>query len=149
MKSALLKTCLAAAALSAAPAAHALTTTLHVGPPSLGTGGSNPLSVPPVNPYEYELVILTQSGFETSVGIVPGILLGQRTKFSSGAYVSFGGGLVIDANGQGPGVYSAFGFDYGSTWALNFEFKQAVGFSFDKDSVLCPYALRIGVSYNW
>lgn len=121
--------------------------TVHVGPPSIGNGGSNPISVPPVDLQEYEVTLVTKSGFESNIAITPGLLFGIRDTFNSDFYVSFGGGLVIDANGTGPGAYSAFGIDRGQKLRFNFEYKQALGFDFGSSTMLCPYAVRIGASY--
>ena len=131
-------------------AAAASTVIFHVGPPSLGTGGANPISLPPVNIYEYELEYVTQSDWEADLAIIPGVFVGKRSRTQGGgSYVSFGGGYAIDANGSGPGVYSALGYDYGKTIAWNFEFKQAIGYDFSKSTVVSPYALRIGAAFNF
>lgn len=131
-------------------AAAASTIVLHVGPPSLGTGGSNPISIPPTNPYEYELEYVSQGDWETNVSVVPGIFFGKRSRTQGGgSYVSFGGGYAIDANGNGPGVYSALGYDYGKGIAWNFEIKQAIAYDFSKSTVVSPYALRIGAAFNF
>ncbi len=118
--------------------------TVHVGPAAAGGGGPNPLSIPPINPIEYEVVWLTPSKNEFSIGIVPGIFYGQRLTHSSGLYFSMGAGLAIDGNGSGPGVYSAFGFDLCGNICFNMEYKKAVGLS---TTLIQPYALRIGVTF--
>lgn len=135
-------------ALFFATAAEAGTLTIHVGPPALGRGGSNPVSIPPVNPIEYEILYATDGGWETVIGLIPGLFFNRRARTSGGgSYVSFGGGLVIDGNGQGPGVDAAIGYDYGKPIALNLEYRQAVGYDFASSTVLSPYTLRIGASF--
>ncbi len=120
--------------------------TVHVGPPSVGAGGSNPLSLPPLNPVEYEVVYLTDAGREWSIGLVPGILYGGR--FQQGIfYVGVGGGLVISANGGGPGIYSSFGLDAGDRIKFNIEIKQALGIDLGSTGIVSPYALRIGATF--
>ncbi len=142
---------LVAAALlfSLAPAANAGEIIIHVGPPSVGQGGSNPVSVPPINPIEYEFEWISPRGFEANIGITPGILFGARTPFSSGLYVGVGGGLVISANGVGPGAYSSFGWNLGKKIFFNTEFKQAIGIALDNNKIISPYALRVGMGFRW
>lgn len=119
--------------------------TVHVGPVAAGTGGSNPVSIPPIQLLEYEVVWINAKKREMTFGIVPGFLYGQRFPFSNGLYVSGGGGLVISANGIGPGVYAAAGFDgCGKTVCFNAEYKQALGIS--TQALIAPYAIRIGIT---
>lgn len=61
-------------------------------------------------------------------------------------YSSLGGGLIFSGNGVGPGVYSAFGYNFGDSIAFNMEYKQAVGINGD-GALISPYALRIGVHF--
>ena len=131
------------AAAGTAFAAGAGELSLRVGPPQVGSGGSNPLSLPPVNPTEYELEYCTSNNFEMSLALTPGLLFGGRSRMASGVYVGAGGGLILDANGLGPGVYSALGYTHG---LFNIEMKQAIGYDTGKRKVLSPYALRMGIS---
>lgn len=121
--------------------------TVHIGPPSLGNGGNNPVSIPPVNPLDYEVIYLTKKDVEWNVAASPGLLVGSRSRFGS-LYVSYGGGLVLDANGAGPGIYSSIGYNSNRKFGFNAEFKQALGFDFETESVLAPYALRLGVTFG-
>lgn len=136
------------ALLSAAQAPKALGSaiTVHIGPPSVGTGGSNPVSVPPVNPLEYEIEYVTDGNFEMNFAVTPGLLFGARSVTSAGVYVGFGGGMVLSANGGGPGIYSSFGINTGKVLQFNAEIKQALGYDFNNDTVISPYAFRIGVT---
>lgn len=117
---------------------------LRFGPPGVGTGGTNPLGMPP-GPTDIELGYVSQSKWETSISAVPGLFLGKRIDFK-GPYMSLGGGFAISGNGVGPGPYSAFGYDYGSgKLRLNVEYKQALGIT--EDGFIGPYAVRIGVAW--
>ncbi|MBI2602771.1 MAG: hypothetical protein HYW48_06935 [Deltaproteobacteria bacterium] len=121
--------------------------TLHVGPASSGGGGPNPVSIPPIQVIDYEFIWVTEEKREWSLSIVPGLFYGQRFMLSEGAYVSLGGGLVIDLNGVGPGLYSAFGYDAcGSSLCFNVEFRKALGANFRH--LMSPYALRVGVTWR-
>lgn len=121
---------------------------VHLGPPALGNGGTNPVSIPPVNPVEYEVEYATNNDWETCIAIVPGIFVGHRNRLPAGLYVSTGGGLVLDANGVGPGVYAAAGLSVGKGAKFNMEFKQAVGYNLGRAGLISPYALRLGVGFD-
>ena len=115
---------------------------LRMGPAALGNGGSNPLGLPP-SVQDLELSLITNKNWEFNVGL-PGLLVGLRSVSKWGGYVSLGGGAVIDANGAGPGMYTAFGYDFG--WRVlkfNFEYKQAIGIT--QSALISPYAVRFGV----
>ena len=134
---------LLSAILSAPALAKQLT--VHVGPPSIGNGGSNPISIPPLNPIEYEVVYITKTDREWCFALTPGIFGGMRSEFGKYFYSSFGGGLVINTNGTGPGIYSSIG---ANIQKFNVEFKQALGFNFSDNQLLSPYAIRIGLTFN-
>lgn len=121
--------------------------TVHVGPPATGNGGTNPVSVPPVNFVEYEVQWVTASGFESNIAVTPGLLFGGRSKLGNNFYVAMGGGFVLDANGGGPGVYSSLGYTGPGTTAFNAEFKQALGYDTEAKKVVSPYAIRVGLSF--
>ena len=128
------------------PPSLSKTLTIHVGPPSIGAGGSNPISIPPVQPAEYEIVYLTQNDREWTFGLVPGLLYGARFH-QNPFYVGLGGGLVISINGAGPGVYSSFGVNLGRSIQFNFEFKKALSIDLSSSTMISPYALRMGASF--
>lgn len=118
--------------------------TLRLGPPGVGSGGTNPMGIPP-GIVDADLSYVTASKWEGSISIAPGILVGKRFDFK-GPYTSAGGALVLSGNGVGPGVYSAFGYDFGSgSFRFNMEYKQALGIT--KTGLIAPYALRMGVSW--
>ena len=135
-------------ALLFATDAHALEIDVHIGPPGLGTGGSNPVSIPPVSPVDYEFEFVTQNDWETAISICPGLLFGHRTRSPTGLYVGTGGGLVIDANGSGPGIYGSLGYSAGKGLRFNAELKQAAGLAAGKSRIISPYALRLGVAFD-
>ncbi len=115
---------------------------LRMGPASLGNGGSNPVGLPP-HAQDLELSVVTAKNWEFNLGL-PGLLAGVRSVSKWGGYVALGGGIVIGANGVGPGMYSAFGYDVGwKVLKFNFEYKQALGIT--TGALISPYAVRIGV----
>lgn len=118
---------------------------VHIGPPSRGGGGPNPLSIPPINPIDYEFVWISDAQTEWSIGIFPGILYGKRIKAKGGSYLSIGGGMVLSNYAVSPGIYTAFGYDTCTFLCFNFEYKQALGFT--NKYIVSPYAIRIGVTF--
>ena len=116
---------------------------IRFGPPSLGTGGANPLGLPP-SAVDIELSHTSASNWETSFSIVPGLLLGKRQDFGN-YYVSMGGGLVINANGVGLGPYTAFGWESEGSFRYGIEYKQALGIA--NSGLISPYAIRAGLGY--
>ncbi len=116
---------------------------LRLGPPSVGTGGSNPLGIPP-GAADMELSHVSASNWETSLSVVPGMLLGKRQDFGN-FYVTMGGGLIINANGVGLGPYSAFGWESDGSFRYGIEYKQALGLT--KVGLISPYAIRAGLGY--
>lgn len=138
-----------AVALSAfAPAGFAGELVINVGPPAVGAGGPNPVSIPPINPAEYQIAYATDHDWETSVSASPGLFFGRKSRTGS-VYVGMGGGLVIDANGSGPGVDASLGYEAGKGVKFNAELRQAIGYSFGRRTVLSPYAIRLGVAFEF
>lgn len=122
--------------------------TVNVGPLSGGRGGSNPLSIPPLNLAEYQVVYITPNSTEFVLGILPGLFYGIRSSEKGPFYASLGAGLVIGMNGGGPGVMSSFGFNlFCSSVCFNMEYRQALALG--KGTAFSPYALRIGASRFW
>lgn len=121
---------------------YALSYSLGVGPASLGAGGSNPPSG--MNAYEYQgSIIFDQS--EIIISVVPGIFYAWRSSLK-GAYVSFGPGMVIDANGSAAGVTAGFGYNaFCENQCLNFEYRKGIGLV--SGHGIAPYALRIGLTH--
>lgn len=134
--------------ISAPETAWSSGVTLNLGPPALGRGGPNPVSIPPT-PVDVGFIHVggAKGNREISVSLSPGIFLwGYRINSGPGPYASFGGGLITSANGGALGVYSAFGWDmFCSAICFNAEYRQAIGLT--SSPPLNPYALRIGASY--
>ena len=61
---------------------------VKVGPPATGNGGTNPMSIPPANPVEYDITWVTDSNREWTFSIVPGWLYGRRFQLDK-AYFFF------------------------------------------------------------
>ena len=120
--------------------------TIHVGPPSVGNGGPNPLSIPPINPLDYGVIYVTRGDSEWSFSISPGFFYGKR-HWLGDAYVSGGFGFGINANGIGPGVYTAIGYDAcGPTVCFNADYRQAL--TVTALGLNSAYAARLGVTFG-
>ncbi len=118
---------------------------IRQGPPAVGQGGPNPISIPP-SLIDSQIYFATEKGFETQLSVT-GLLFGHRTSMKWGGYISLGGGFVLDANGGGLGIYSGFGYDFWCGWGgfcSTVEYLQAVGMS--GGTILSPYAVRLGVT---
>lgn len=115
---------------------------LRLGPPSVGSGGPNPLSIPPSGG-DLGLTYVTDKGTEFNASIIS-LSVARRTKVKAGFYMSLGGGLAISTNGVGFGPYAAFGYESACSWfvCLTAEYQQAVGMGLG--SFVTPSALRIG-----
>ena len=116
---------------------------LRFGPPSVGSGGSNPLGIPP-SAVDVEFAWVTTSNWETSLSAVPGLLVGKRFDIDN-FYVGLGGGILISSNGVGVGPYSSFGWESEGTVRYSIEYKQGLGFS--SSGLISPSALRVGIGY--
>lgn len=135
---------LLAATNSIAERIHAGVMTLRMGPPGLGTGGTNPVGIPPAAG-DLDFSYVTQSKWEAGLSVIPGLFIGKRLDFN-GPYISLGGGIAIGGNGAGPGPYTAFGYDMGSgSFRFNMEYKQALGIT--SSGLIHPYAVRIGIAW--
>jgi hypothetical protein len=120
---------------------------LHLGPPSLGGGGTNPLSIPP-QVMDTEFVYLTDGNREISIGLVPGLLYGARFGERKGVYVSGGAGFLFNPDLATVGIYSAFGYTSEcNSWCFNIEYKQSLGFYAGR--LVTPYAVRAGAGYQF
>ena len=123
---------------------------VKLGPPAVGLGGPNPISIPPVNPLDYEITYMSDGLWEFSASAVPGLTIGKRFYFSY-LYGSFGGGLMVASDGVGLGGYSAIGLDTGakSKSVVSFitEYKQTL--ALNGYGLIMSYALRLGVAVNF
>ena len=117
---------------------------LVLGPPSVGKGGPNPISLPPSG-IDFGLTYVTDSNIETNLSIT-GFFFGKRYPSSWGGYVSLGAGLVISANGSGFGMYSNFGVDFScGLFCFNAVYQSGLGIA-PGSRIVSPYAIRVGVS---
>lgn len=121
-----------------------------LGPGTVGFGGSNPVSVPPTNPGDWEITYLNNSLWEFSAAIIPGFSIGKRVQYSN-IYASAGLGLLASLDGFGGGLYSSVGLDTStsSKSLVGFvaEYKQSLGFN--SYGQIMSYALRFGISANF
>lgn len=130
--------------LQASTAASAGEIIFKFGPPSLGQGGANPLGIPPGST-DIELTWRTESNWETSLSVSPGLTIGKRHDIDN-FYVGLGGGLIVDSNGVGPGAYSSFGWESsGSFFRYGIEYKQALGLA--SAGLISPSALRASFGF--
>lgn len=121
--------------------AHAFTYSLAIGPTSVGVGGSNP---PSGSVQEFQGSIIFDSS-ELVFSITPGIFYAWRSA-KLGPYVSFGPGVVINANGAALGATAAFGYNmFCMNQCLMLEFRKAIGFI--SGNILAPYTAKIGFTH--
>ncbi|MDD9950681.1 MAG: hypothetical protein OXT67_03855 [Zetaproteobacteria bacterium] len=120
---------------------------LKLGPPGVGNGGPNPLSIPPASLLDYEVSYLSSSDVEYSLSVVPGILVGVRHSNDSGVFAGVGGGLVISGLGSGLGGYYSVGYRSSTRpYAFEIDLKQAFGLG--SGQLLTVYALRMGLAWS-
>ena len=121
---------------------------LLLGPSSLGQGGSNALSIPPLAPAEWQFNYVNDEQREWLISLVPGIFLGQRF-VKDHLYASLSGGLSFGRDGLGMGVGTAMGLQsrlidrYGR---FQIEYRQVLALG--HFGVESPYTVRIGVAYE-
>lgn len=129
--------------LSLSTIAHAGDLEFKIGPPGVGAGGTNPVSIPPTIA-DIEANYLTDD-WQYTFSVAPGMLMGKRF-YNKNYFGTLGGGLIFNANGFGIGPYVGLGYRSGGSNGLSFvaEFKQALGYS---SRWISPYAFRMGVGY--
>ncbi len=118
-----------------------------IGPPSLGQGGSNPLSVPPLNPLDWQISYVNDAQREMVFSLIPGISYGQRFYLKQ-IYAALGGGVLFTTGGLGVGVHQAIGIqsnDILKNLKIQLEYRQVIGIA--NYGPQFPYSLRIGLSY--
>lgn len=122
------------------------------GPPGAQNGHSNPLGIPP-GIQDLQVSYLTPCGHEFSFSIVPGLTYGLRYRKGPYLYGGLGGGLLITANGIGPGAYAAIGASFVRTNNVTFEaeFRQAlgIGMGIGDAHIISPFSLRLGIGFYW
>ena len=121
-----------------------------LGPGTVGFGGSNPLTIPPNNPVDWELSYVTNNLWELNASVIPGYSFGKRVEFSN-IYAAGGLGVLLSLDGLGGGVYTSVGFDSSinsrNLFGFVAEYKQSFGFS--GYGRIMSYALRFGASVNF
>lgn len=135
------------ASFLAAPRLQASEFKFLLGPPSLGQGGSNPLSIPPINPVDWQLVFVTNKDREWLLSLVPGLLYGQRFRLD-GFYASLGAGILVTTSGLGLGLGHAYGYEskiFASHYRFIIEYRQVLGLA--EYGWQFPYTFRMGISY--
>lgn len=123
---------------------------LRTGPQQIGSGGSYPIWIPPVRLDQYGLTWVTDSTFEMTLSLYPGLLLGKRFQ-SEGLFVSLGGGLIV-GTGAGPGIYSTFGYETGSGsdgFHFTADYTQALGLNTRSKRYQSPSSMRFGVLWRY
>ena len=119
---------------------------LLIGPPSVGTGGPNPVGIPP-SIIDYQVGWTSGKDTEWTLSIFPGFFYGKRFKGDFGTFGSLGGGLVTKAGaggGLGPGIYTAVGWRTCGWVCFVAEYRKA--FALVRSGFAQPYAVRIGVA---
>ena len=120
-----------------------------IGPPSLGQGGSNPISVPPVNIIDWQVAYVNDNAREMVFSIVPGFFYGQRWYLDQ-FYAALDAGLLVTTSGLGLGVANAFGYHTGKFWKhmrAQAEYRQIFGIA--RYGFQYPYTVRLGVTYEF
>ncbi len=119
-----------------------------IGPPSLGQGGSNPVSIPPANIIDWQASYRGDQGSEWTLSVIPGLYYGRRwtkERFSLGV----GAGVLISTQGVGLGVYQSVSYQTEPFWKryhFEAEYRQVIGYV--SKGVEFPYSFRIGISYD-
>lgn len=130
--------------------ARSSTFSLRAGPQQIGNGGSYPMWLPPFGVDQYGVTYVTQSNFETTISIYPGLLFGQRFQ-TDGVFVSLGGGLIIGSS-NGPGIYSTFGYETGGGSVgchFTMDYTQAVGYASKEASYFTSSSMRFGALWRF
>ncbi len=116
---------------------------MRLGPPGIGGGGPNPVSIPP-SFGDLGLSYVTNKGLQMDASLTA-LALAQRSRLKGGAYFSLGGGLIFSVSGVGFGPYAGFGYEGGCiSWLACFSVEINQGLGFGAGRVVSPYALRLG-----
>ncbi|RZA21052.1 MAG: hypothetical protein EOP10_17265 [Proteobacteria bacterium] len=119
-----------------------------IGPPSLGQGGSNPVSVPPFNAIDWQVHYVTDHDTEFMVSVIPGFFLGKRWRKDQ-LSIGFAGGMLISTNGLGVGLSQSLSWEsqpFWTNWRFEAEYRQVIGYTVLGAEF--PYAIRLGINYE-
>jgi hypothetical protein len=123
-----------------------------VGPPSLASGGSNPIGLPPINLAEYEVTLTTKKRWHFRLGLAPHIAAaGRLFKLKYGFQTTLGASVVNSLQGYGPGIFSTFGWQSPCAFkrvCFNAEYIQDIGLSITQWQLTAPFAVRLGVAWK-
>jgi len=123
-----------------------------VGPPTLGSGGSNPIGIPPVSAAEYELTLTTKSRWHFRLGLTPHIAAaGRMFKLKYGFETAVGASIVNSLHGYGPGIFSVFGWSSPCAFkrlCFSAQYIQDVGLSLTQWQITAPFAVRMGLVWK-
>lgn len=116
---------------------------------SVGSGGGGPPSLSIAN----TSVSLLYPNSEVVLSLIPGIFYAWRSEISK-AYVSLGGGIMLDRYGLAVGATIGFGTYLFCLWiCVGLEYRQAIGMSpfeiITKNRhlrIASPYAIRLQVT---
>lgn len=119
-----------------------------LGPPSLGQGGSNPVSIPPLSPLDWQLTYVTDTDREFMLSVIPGLFYGQRWRKDQFS-IGFAGGILISTNGVGVAVSQSLNWESKPFWEsfrFEAEYRQVIGYT--EIGAEFPYAIRVGLNYE-
>mgnify|MGYP001305919557 CR=1 FL=1 len=117
---------------------------VQIGPASVNNGEANPLSIPPTNPADYQIISLDKQGIEWRFAISPGFFRGHRFYLGK-SYLALGSGFVISTWGGSFGAYGAVGYDHCYVLCFNFEYMKALGLF---PQVTQPYTIKVGIIFG-
>jgi hypothetical protein len=122
-----------------------------LGPPGLQNGHPNPVGIPPTM-LDVQFDYVTSCGTVWGLSVSPGLTYGRRYRSGPNLYGDMGAGLILSAQGGGPGIYAALGSSFNRTSNVSFdmELKKAMAWNLGSTGIITtPYAIRMGMTYRW
>lgn len=142
--------CILGFLLCCSASAYAGSVSFRAGPQQVGNGGSYPIWIPPTGADQYGLTWVTDSGFESTLSLYPGILFGKRFQ-DRGLFASVGGGIIIGRVAT-LGIYSTLGYETGSGskgFHFTTDYTQAIGYVANTKKYQAPSSMRLGVLWRY